>query len=99
MRLLSVEKLDYARRNFYRAVFRCEALADLKTVAAIVEDRQAKSGVEFQGFDAALHYMAVPDNTPGQQDIRLVRTMSITVSTSEERHPVQIAEYFLNLIR
>ncbi len=97
MRLFSVEKLDYARRNLYRAVFICESPKDLKAVAAMVEDRHASgmSDIEFQGFEASLHYMAVP----AEDDIRLVRTMSITVCTREERHTVKIAEYFSNLIK
>ena len=101
MQLLFVEKINYTQKNMYRVIFRCESAEDLKAVVAMVEDRfnNNSSLIEFQGFEAVRHNIAMAESNGGRPELRIVPTMSLTVSTEKERHPVEVAAFFLDLIR
>lgn len=100
MQLLFVEKINYTQKNMYRVIFRCESAEDLKAVVAMVEDRfNNNSLIEFQGFEAVRHNIAMAESNGGRPELRIVPTMSLTVSTEKECHPVEVAGFFVDLIQ
>lgn len=94
--ILFVEKIQYVQQNMYRVLLRCESKEDILTLSSRIEDAEKASGICFKGCDVQRHNMAVVPE--GKREVAIVPSMCIIVAAEPERHPVEIASYFLDLI-